>query len=223
VDGGSDEYFYSRSCNNRDYFARADLSQANNVNLITKISEQPLAKDSPILLMVTFTGNVTVSFVPTFGHLAWLRAEVEVENVESAKPIKVKYPLPDHESDAPILEAGNSLRDVNAELMTSLFRQEFTKSELNAFFRTDTEISLDGQPTKLTAIRLLRLARHDDTFRVRIDNVAKIRDIWSIRGSLTIITSDNVTNTILFENRYRLHADNSWMLVSLRLNRSAAS
>lgn len=214
IDGG-DEFFYSGKCNNTDYFAIPDFSETEGKSLISKASKRLSNKNSPELFSITFTGKISVSLTPYYGHLGWSRAEIRVDKIESANLIKSKYALPDTESPAPILETGISLRTINVLLLFHFFGRESNSYRLDTpnlenLLPGDTKITFNGKLVKNTNFLELK----DGELIVRTGEVNKNNFEWRVRGIVENKLENNKTKKLKYDNKFILQENNFWKLIS---------
>lgn len=217
VDGGSDDFFYLSKCNNRDYFAKADFSNAENLHLIRQKWEQTLDKNYPTLYWVTFSGKISLSFIPTFGHLNRFRAQFKIDKIVSVKIIKSKYPLPDSESDAPNFEAGNALKYINSELIFSFFGRGFNTIELESLLTNDAKIIINEKLVSIKDLSEQSWNKIEGSLAVQVSEVTRNKYRWRIQGVIINTLKDKSVTKIKYDNKY-VQKDSSWKLVFSRIS-----
>jgi len=217
VGGNSDQYFYLKDCNNKDYFAIADFSDAKNLHLLNKVLTQVHGRKTPTLFSVVFTGRFFNALIPNYGHLGWLRAEFKVHNIESIKPLVSKYPLPDKDADASLLKIGSFLRFTNIEFMFSFFGRGFNKYELENILVKDTKIIIDENILSHKDFLDLSSDKKDGEVIVRICKVTKSSNVWRVIGSIEQLLENKVIKKLQYDNKFILQEDNSWKIIDSRL------
>jgi hypothetical protein len=214
VDGDSDAYFYSKKCNNKDYFALADFSKAANLNLYRKAYAKLVNKNSPQLYLITFTGKLSLSYTSSFGHLGWLRAQFIIKNIDSVKPLYLKYRLPDHDADAPVLSTGNSLRMTNDNFMFALLAVRNESYKVNYLLTDNTQIRIDGKLLDNNELTQISNSEKQGEFRIRVSKITVDRNQWIIRGTITNKVEEKTVKRLNYDNKFLLQKDNSWKLIS---------
>jgi hypothetical protein len=97
------------------------------------------------LYLITFTGKLSLSYTPSYGHLGWLRAQFIIKNIDSVKPINLKYSLPDQDANAPVSSTGNSLRGTNVDFLFSLLAARNEGYKFNYLLSDNTQIRIGGK------------------------------------------------------------------------------
>lgn len=219
VDGNSDDVFYSTSCNNKDYFAIADFLHTENFNRIKKASRRS-GSAKPILLRVVLSGKFSLSLIPTFGHLSWLRAQLQVDRIYSVELIKSEHALPDFESNAAIIDAGSSLRSLNSEMVFSFFGRGLNSSQLQSLYLERTKITVDNKPISMERFLEISSNQKGGELALRVSDVSRSGKIWRIQGTVANITENGKTAKLKYDNRYQFQEDKSWKLISSNVSYS---
>lgn len=214
---GSD-YLYSAECNNKDFFALTDFSNAKNSSRMKAIWEKAELKDSPSLYLVTINGKFTDFLVPG-GPYGQYSAEFIVDEIKSIKPIKSKYNLPDTKSLAPMSETGNALLNFNNEFIVSFFGRGFSGLELESLIADNSKITVDNKTISKEDFIKISLDRKDGDLSVKLEQVSKNNDEWRAQGTITQYIG-NGTKKIIFDNTYlrKGNAWNSWQVILVKIN-----
>ncbi len=211
-------YFYSTKCNNGDFFAMTNFSEAKNSAQIKTIQKKTESKNLPTLYLVVAIGKFTDFLIPS-GPYGLFSAEFIVNEIKSIKPIKSQYDLPDTKSPSPLSETGNALMTFNSEFMASFLGRGFVNYELESIITDNSKISINNKIVVKEDFIKLALDRKDGAFEVKIEKVTKNNDEWGVQGIVTYI--GNMTEKITFDNTY-LRQDNnswkSWKLISAKIN-----
>lgn len=218
VDGSSDEFFFLNTCNSRDYFALADFSQTENLEAFNKFWSAKRNNKQPLILQLNFEGKLTLTFIPSFGHLAWLRAEIRVDKILSIKMIESKDILPDFKADSPIIKAGENLKYFNSEFMFSYFGRGLTNSQIENLLTDKTEIIINNKLFSHVEFLDFRKEFEGGDLSLRINEVEKEKDVWRIQGKMTNKIKEKPLIEIEYENKYELQKDNSWKLIYSTVN-----
>jgi hypothetical protein len=217
VDGSSDEFFYFNTCNGKDYFARADFSQTENLEALDKIWSAKRNNKQPLILKLNLKGKLSLTFIPSFGHLAWLRAEIRVDKILSINMIKSKDILPDFKADTPIIKAGENLKYFNTEFMFSYFGRGLTNSQLENLLTDKTEIIINNKLLGQNEFSGFKKEFEGGDLSIRINDVKKEKSVWRIQGKMTNKLKDKPLIEISYDNLFSLQQDKSWKLVYSKL------
>lgn len=222
VDGDSDEVFYEARCNNSDYFVKADFSKTRNLSRLERISTRKDRTNSPSLFLLTFTGRFTSTFMASYGHLGWLRAQFSVYDIEFVKIPGSTFPLPDFKSVGPILQTSLSLQLANSTLMTSFVANSLPEG-FNDVLSDAARIVFNGK--KITKNTFLRLSQKQKrgVVEYRVAEVHKSGNAWRFRGTIATIFEDKTKKVFDYENKYLARRDGSWGLVYTSIRESKLS
>lgn len=201
----SAQYFYSKKCNNRDNFALADFSSLIDVQSFRDAARKHSRKEEHRLFLVSFEGKLSITLQPTFGNLNFLRAKFVIIRVKTVKPIDKKYPLPDMESDAPIIETADSLRLVNSELLSAIFRDKLDTFDFELVRIDDIKMILDGTVVTLKYLTSMLQADAGGELTVRIDRMLQNKNKWQIDGIITKTNMEGSTKKYYFTSKYLIH------------------
>jgi len=220
VDGGSDSVLYSDLCNNKDYFSVADFSDAKNLTQFGRFVKNS-SPSKPKLLRVTVAGKLLISLLPTFGELGWLRSQFRVERINSIDFIASSNPIfPDFASRGRILNSGESLRSTNFDFVSALFGKGMESLYRNNLFTDSTEIRINEKEVAHSVFLKMCQEAKTSVFSLRVTDVSRDGSIWTIRGTGVNKIGNGTVENISYDNRFQLQADESWKLVSLRVNYS---
>jgi hypothetical protein len=208
-------FFYDSGCNNKDYFAMSEFSQTKDRDSLENLAASNAKTNQPALIQLEFEGKASMAFIPSFGQYAWLRAEVTVNKINSAKIIE--YPLPDFDAEAPIIKTGNFMKDFNANFMFSFYGRGLDKTQLDELLTSDSIITINKQDySKKEFFDYLENGR-GGSVSVRINDVSKNKDVWRIQGEITNQLKDKPPVVTKYDNKYLIEKDNSVKLIYSKL------
>jgi hypothetical protein len=135
---GADASFYSPECNNEDFFSPADFSKLKNADRWAKFF-RALPAEKNYRFEIKFTGRLSASYLPAFGHLSWSRTEIEVGEILSVKDVSTnsKISPPDSEAPAPLNQRAGQLRNDTYFFLRTFFQAEFERERLNSILADD--------------------------------------------------------------------------------------
>jgi hypothetical protein len=204
VDGG-DNYFYSTRCNNKDFFALADLTNLERSDFWEREFKRTSVEKKENLLQVTLIGKFTnSSILPKFGHLNWLRSKLEVIEIESIKNVTSKIESPNTKVKSSNSEIGLKLISANEVIMRYLFGIESNFKEIDRLIADnfmitdskDTSINKEDFLSRFTVLRPIK-------FIHKVENVTKEENGWKVEGVITILSGKSETQTLNYENEFR--------------------
>lgn len=225
VDGG-DSFLYSPKCNNGDYFAVTNFSKLKNHNKWNNFfNSLPLEKS--YILEVEFVGKIETSIIPSFGHLAWSRAEVTIIKITSINDITSisKNKEPDYKAETPLTNNGTSLTNLNSTIMFYLLGNknsyfDFSNSVSDKFILTDKlgRNFYKNNYLKLVDEGIFDKSKKWDTTSVSNGYAVKFgKDLYKVSGKVGIEYVDGKKKELKYENTFQLVKD-SWMLLEIKLS-----
>jgi len=204
-------FFYKSGCNNKDYFAMAEFSQTKDWDFVNNLATSNSKPNQPTMVQLEFKGKLSMSFIRSFGQYAWLRAEITVNKINSAKV--VEYSLPDFDVKAPMIEAGEFVVNFNANFMISFYGRGLSKIQLEDILTSNSKITINKQ--KISKKEFFNYSENDrgGTIGVRIRNVKKNNNAWRIQGEITHILKDKPPIIRKYDNKYLVDSNNSIRLI----------
>lgn len=221
VDGG-DSFLYSATCNNGDYFAITNFSQLVNPNKWQKFFSE-LSKEKNFVFEIQFKGKLKTSIVPSYGHLAWSRAEMEIIEIESIKEITNSSSKPNFQAETPITNAGKTLSFINTEVI-SYFLQARTEKVINEYLANNYRvINADGKTFNKTSYQKLAkngLFNQVEMLKMSISNgkVRKIGSKFKVFGIITVTDNNNKERMLNYMNTFDFQ-HNSWILIETKFSK----
>lgn len=211
VDGG-DSLFFSRECNNRDYFGLASFGNTKSEDLLKKSSQTASGKSQGVF-EVEFEAKLIIYILPSFGHLDSFRAKFEVISIRSIRHLKEESVLPKLNEPAPILESAASLKASNLELMMGLFGKSNAESDENFF--QDTSASYNDKKVSIQALVEILRAKQFEKLVLRTKKLSKQGNVWEIEGTIEKDLKGTGIDCLRFSNLFILADDQSWKLIGL--------
>jgi hypothetical protein len=222
VDGG-DSYFYSAGCNNRDYHTVTDFSRLKNGEKLSKFL-RALPTERDFVLEAEVTGQLVISFMPTFGHLSWSRSTFKIDQIHSIVDASSRANLvrPNFDANAPLTELAASLRDVNAEMLL-VFLGSSRLPDIDGMVADEfTAIDPNGQTYRKANYRDLQLFADTKGYPVHFvrqpDRVGRNGQLYVASGLMGIESASGAKKQVRYETTYQV-TDDSIRLVKSRFTK----
>jgi hypothetical protein len=224
VDGG-DSFLFSTHCNSGDYFAVVKIKRNLEKLPWYKFLEN-LKSEKNYVFEVEFIGKLETSFPPSFGHLSWSRAEIQILNIIKFKDVSKSKNLPDYTANAPIIEVSAELTTLMPYIMYLLFRTDsMIDSGNRRFLLSDNFIISDDAGNKENAENSRRITEKMlnnksliNKSSVNIKEIKKIDETYMVSGTYQFFTSENESLKIFYENNFS-YSSQTWTLNSTKLSK----
>ena len=220
VDGG-DTFLFSPKCNNEDYFAVVNAKSRHGWSYLSQ-----LPPEQDFILDVTLQGRLRTSIIPSYGHLSWSRAEMEVAQLDTIKNVTKTRPslLPNLDSTGRIIETGRSIKNVNAEVSLWIFSARHmvtAKPSIHSEFVLTDEL---GNAYTLDTIELFRERQMfqsigRENMAVRINDLTATSDGYKALGSVEIGDNRSVRLKFVIENTFKLDGGSPILIRSVLTRR----
>ena len=210
VDGG-ERFFFSPDCNNRDFFA---LAATNGTSILP--NELSVVSADAKVYAVEVKGRFSIGVRASYGHLESFRATFDVISAKLTSELEITTPLPDWVAYAPIIETGNSVRELNRELMFDLFG-DGKKVDIDGYCSSPS-IYFQGKP--ITKERLAVIFGSDSRreLRLQVRQMTVKGSIWRIQGLVSSHREGEIARKIRYDNSFRAN-DADTILIAVRLKR----
>jgi hypothetical protein len=216
VDGGGESILYSVECNSQDNFALVDFTRNEDSERIEKLAKTANSTQGGRVVRIDFAGTMDVTLIPAYGHLGWLRANINIGKIYRAKLLGVDSPKPDFEATDPILEKGRSLQALNSNVVFSAFGRGPTRPDVERMVNDHSLIEIGGK--SLSAKDFVQIAEQPQTgeFSLNLKEVRIVQGSWRVVGFVTH-TDAKVSKRYTYEIEYLPQDDNLWKLKSFKL------
>lgn len=216
VDGG-EAFLFSPACNNRDNFILVNIEKVSNKTLPKDLTAT-ITDAKPRLFDVEVKGRLSISLMPSFGHLDWFRTKLDVTDINFENEVSNTEALPNLESRSPIIEASTSLQALNTELLLWLFGGSESVFRDIDIFNNIAKVTLNNRA--LTESDFVMKLRDDEAtkFVVRTKNLSRMNDTWRIRGTVDLLSKNQKLRRIRYSNSFVQDKTQTWKLVGLALN-----
>lgn len=156
VDGG-DSFLYSSDCNGRDYFAVANFENEKNPQK-WKCFFGKIKGEKNYVFEITFTGRIQTSLLPTFGHLGWSRAEIEIIEIQSINNFIsiAKNKKPNFNGNSTLIDKGKLLETINNEIVGYFVGDKDALVNIKKYLASDLRINnVTGKILNIESIETL--------------------------------------------------------------------
>lgn len=222
IDGG-DSFLYSTKCNNGDYFA-VTYSYAESRRWRKFFNNLKPEKD--YIFEVEFIGKPQTSIVPTFGHLGWTRAQMEITEITSIKDITAlpNTIKPDYEAQTPLKSRGSSLQTINSDILFYfIFGDKSSSSQNVERYISDDFTLIDKFGRKFDKNNYWKLIKEGlfnqvkESIGVENGRVEKLKDgNYVVSGKIKNTINGIKKESINYEDTFRFSEENGWMLTKIK-------